>query len=236
MPDFYDAEVSKKLGEDLNEILFDADVDEKVARFLADLNIRKVEAFADLPDSKAEIIDVVGRPAGLDPQNKVACQPLVTAWRRAEADAKALLEARAKGEDTDKDVPLSYEQRQRLDAQAFAYYKFSWPPAWQAASSLIGKLKRFLDKQTDFVPRLETDVRSILEKKANPLFEICLSQKGSVQTQPKDGYSPIQGLWKLRERHFLLMLAYNEAAYPEFASASLTVLFEYHQWIAAGAD
>ncbi|CAK0839361.1 unnamed protein product [Prorocentrum cordatum] len=40
---------------------------------------------------------------------------------------------------------------------------------------------------------------------------------------------PQQGLTKFREQHFQLMIAYNQAAAPEFENASLTVLLDYHQ-------
>ena len=57
------------------------------------------EAFADLAETKTGIVDIVGRAAGLDPNDHVQCQPLKTAWRNTEAQTKAELEANANGED-----------------------------------------------------------------------------------------------------------------------------------------
>ena len=48
---------------------------EVVAKFLVDKKITKLAAFADLADSKAGIVEVVGRPAGLDPADMIACNP-----------------------------------------------------------------------------------------------------------------------------------------------------------------
>ena len=58
-----------------------------------------------------------------------------------------------------------------------------------------------------------------------------MTKGGSFQAQPSAGYSPVHGLWKLRERHFQLMIAYNQASFPDLGNAGLTVLLEYHQWV-----
>lgn len=231
----YSVEVVAKLRQDLLDCLADAGVQEAVAKWLADHNIVKLTAFADLADSKNEIIDVVGRPAGLDPADSVACQPLKTAWRQAEATTKAVLEAKAKGEDPDKDFTLSPEQRERLDDQVLKHYNFSWPPSMISHGTLIGRLRRFYSKRTDYVPRLETDVRNILEKEADPKFKLFISKQGQVEAQSVDEYTSVQGLWTLKERHLQLMIAYNHAAAPEFKNAHLTTLLDYHQWMMSKA-
>lgn len=82
---------------ELHDVPAHCDVGKRIAKFLVDKNIVKMGAFADLADSKAGIVEVVGRPAGLDPSYGMACQPLKSAWRKAEADTKAKLDARAKG-------------------------------------------------------------------------------------------------------------------------------------------
>ena len=114
----YSAEVTAALSEDLLECLLDASVPESVAKFLADKHITKLAAFADLADSKSQIVTIVGRPAGLDHEDAIACQPLMTAWREAEALTKAALEAKARGEDIHKDATMGSEQRERLDISA----------------------------------------------------------------------------------------------------------------------
>ena len=76
MPTTYSAEVTKALSTELHDVLADNDVTECVAKFLADKHIVKLGAFADLADSKSNIVKVVGQPAGLDPGGSIACQPL----------------------------------------------------------------------------------------------------------------------------------------------------------------
>ena len=173
MPAF-SPEVTRALSEDLHDCLLDAGVTEAAAKFLVDKKILKLAAFADLADNKAGIVEVVGRPAGLDPGNMIECQPLKSAWRDAEAKTKASLEAHAKGEDVNKDVTLGSEQRERLDDQLKAHFKVMWPAAWLSTNGLLGKIKRFYDKRTDFVPRIETDVRNILESEPDKFFNVFL--------------------------------------------------------------
>ena len=52
-----------------------------------------------------------------------------------------------------------------------------------------------------------------------------------MQAQADSGHTPVQGLTKFRERHFQLMIAYNQAVCPDFNYVSLSILFEYHQWL-----
>ncbi|CAK0803833.1 unnamed protein product [Prorocentrum cordatum] len=231
MPVSYSAEVAKALSTELRDVLADDDVPENVAKFLVDKNIVKLGAFADLADSKSNIAQVVGQPAGLDPNDSIARQPLKSARRQAEAETKAELEAAAKGDSAEKDISLGTEQRERLDAQVKEYYHFVWPAQWLPANGLMGKLERMHEKHADFAPRLEVDVKSIFEKEVDPLFKMFFSKQGGVQAQAESAYAPVQGLTKFRERHFQLMIAYNQAAAPEFENASLTVLLEYHQWL-----
>ncbi|CAK0903327.1 unnamed protein product [Prorocentrum cordatum] len=123
------------------------------------------------------------------------------------------------------------DQRERLDAQVKEYYHIVWPAQWLPANRPMGKLKRMHEKHADFVPRLEVDVKSILEKEVDPLFNTFFSKQGGVQAEAESARAPVQGLTKLRERHFQLMIAYNQAAAPEFENASLTVLLEHRQWL-----
>ena len=221
----------KALSKELCDVLIDNDVGEDVAKFLISKGIVKLNAFADLADSKSGIVEVIGRAAGLEIDDPIKCQPLKSAWRRAEAETKASLDAKAKGQDPEKDVTMGSEQRLRLDAEVKAYYKFDWPAAWLSGNQLLGKLRRMLEKRTDFVPRLEADVKTVFEKEVDPLFKIFFSKRGVLQAQADSGYTPVQGLTRFRERHFQLMIAYNQAASPDFDTVSLTVLFEYHQWL-----
>jgi hypothetical protein len=51
-------------------------------------------------------------------------------------------------------------------------------------------LKRFYDKRTDFVPKLDTDVRSILETESDTHFKLFVTKGGSFQAQPAKGLLP----------------------------------------------
>ena len=76
-------------------------VPEAQAKWLIGKGITTVAAFSDLADDRSQVADKIARPAGLDPADAVACQPLKTAWRTAEAIVKADLDARARGEDAE---------------------------------------------------------------------------------------------------------------------------------------
>ena len=102
----------------------------------------KLQSFADLADSKAGIVVIVGRPAGLYPDDSMACQQLKLAWTQAEAETKAALDAKAKGEEPDKYAVLGTEPRERLNAQVKCYYHFEWPAQWVSGNRLLGKLTR----------------------------------------------------------------------------------------------
>ena len=60
MPTSYNADITKLLSSELQDVLADCDVEERIAKFLVDKNIVKLGAFADLADSKAGILEVVG--------------------------------------------------------------------------------------------------------------------------------------------------------------------------------
>ena len=109
----------------------------------------------------------MARPSGLNPDDNIKCQPLRSAWCQAEAETKAALEANARGEEVEKNVALGLEQRLKLDAFVKDHYHFVWPATWLSGNTLLGKLKRMYEKRTDFVPRLEADVKNILEKEGS---------------------------------------------------------------------
>ena len=127
------------ISRELKDCLQDAGVPECVAIFLIGRNIKKLEAFADLADTKAEIVDVVGGPAGLDVTDNIATQPLKSAWRNADAAVAAALAARKKGEEMDANYTLTPEKRQRIDDAVDAHNKFRWPaslcPSWPMIST-----------------------------------------------------------------------------------------------------
>ena len=139
------------------------------------------------------------------------------------------MEAQARGEDIHKDATLGTEQRERLDDQVKENFHFTWPAAW-LSNSLLGRLKRFYDT---LCPSL-TLMCVAFWKQSQISISNCLSPNSRL-SQQKAIYSPVHGLWKLRERHFQLMFAYKHAAFPDFDSASLTLLLKYHQWVMSKA-
>ena len=76
MPVVYNADLVKAITKELHDVLSENDVEEPIVKFLVENKIVKLRAFADLADSKANIVEVVGRPAGLDPADNIKSQPL----------------------------------------------------------------------------------------------------------------------------------------------------------------
>eukprot|EP00974_Lingulodinium_polyedra_P074237 7194100-Lingulodinium_polyedra.AAC.1 len=60
------------------DVLEDVGVGQQVIDWLRGKGIRRLEAFADLAETRAGLSQVVARPAGLDPECAIACQPLKT--------------------------------------------------------------------------------------------------------------------------------------------------------------
>jgi hypothetical protein len=105
----YSNEVMISLEGGLVEILLDAQVAEEQAKWLATAHIRTVAAFADLVDDKSQVAAKIGTASGIDIQANdaaVKLQPIKTAWRVADSQFKATLEAKAKGEEIDHERPL----------------------------------------------------------------------------------------------------------------------------------
>ena len=103
------------ISRELQDICADSGATEQVGSRLENKGVRRVEAVADLAESRQEIIEVVGRPAGLDTGDAFACQPLKSAWRAADAAVKAGLGAAARGEESTETYALTPEKRLRVD-------------------------------------------------------------------------------------------------------------------------
>ena len=58
------------ISRELQDIFADSGVTEQVVSWLKTKGVRRVEAFADLAESRQEIIEVVGRPSGPPPPKK----------------------------------------------------------------------------------------------------------------------------------------------------------------------
>ena len=229
----YAESVTKILSRELVDILTEAHVQPEIAEYLATNNVISVSAFADLADDRAGIVAVLARPAGLDPRDPLAVQPVRTAWRAADAEAKLQLEAKIKGETPEQEAILSQDQRNKIDRSAESYYHFVWPPALLANDQLMGRLVRFYLKKTRYVPKL-SQTRALNDKTVESTtmtIKIDKHRRSTPQAQTEDEDIQIQGLWMMIRLHMILMIAYNQAASPDFDAASLTELLAYHVWV-----
>ena len=151
------------MSKELSDIFADAGVTRAVADWLLGKGIRRIEAFADLAESRQQIVEVVGRPVGLDPDDAFQCQPLRTAWRNAEAAVKASLGAAARGEESIETYAFTPEKRQRVDGAVEKAFGFRWPANLCPDDSLLGKLERFYHKKYKYTPKIQ-ETRNVLER------------------------------------------------------------------------
>ena len=232
-PKVYSDTVTKTLTRGLVDILAEAHVQDVVAEYLASRNIVSVTAFADLADDRSGIVQVLARPAGLDPRDPLEVQPIRTAWRAAEAEAKVQLESKIKGETPEQESTLSQDQRNKIDRSAETYYHFIWPPALLANDQLMARLVRFYQKKTRYVPKL-AQTRALNDKVVEATavtIKIDKHKRSTPQAEEVEEDVQIQGLWMMIRLHMILMIAYNQAASPDFDTASLTELLAYHVWV-----
>ena len=159
----YTAEVTDTLQKALYEILDEARVTQEVAKWLADQGITKLEAFADLADSKAEIVQIVGRGAGLDIDNAIKCQPLKTAWRQAEAQVKGQTASQASGQQPEPSFTMTPEARHNLGNAVVKHFNFRWPTSIIPSSGLISKINAIYTRKLQETPRIQ-EARSLLDK------------------------------------------------------------------------
>ena len=229
----YTDEACNKLSTELRECLEEHNVTENVAKWLAEQNITKIEAFADLAESKKEIIDAVGRPAGIEVGDPIKCQPLKTAWRYAEARAKATLDAEMSGKEPEVAFCMTAEQRQKLDATVEAKFKFRWPANLTPASGIIAKLENVYRKKLQETPKV-TEARSILDK-GTQAMKVTLSfhegQQSVMGRTTTDNEPDVNNMWAFRCKHMTLMIAYVQAGGPEFTWADMATMLDYHEWV-----
>ena len=216
---------------ELRDILQDNFVQEEVITWLANNRIFTVAAFADLADDRQQIVDAVIAPAGLDKANAIACQPIRTAWRIAEATTKAALEARAKGEEVEGSFALSTDQRRRLDHNVKAHFNFRWPTTLSPGDTLLGKLGRFFTKKTRFCPRLE-EVKTVYDRAEKTKVTLQMGGGGAITgLREEHAEDKVGNVWTFRNKHLVLMIAYVHAGSPTFDHADLTELLDYHEWL-----
>ena len=235
----YASGILKVLSSDLVDILADSRVPETVAKFLADKGITKVSAFADLADSKAEICTVLEEASTtITFPDNIAMQPVKSAWREADAKTKADMDARAKGEDPAKELPIGHDERRKMDEQVEAHHSFAWPAELLAGDILLGKLRRLNLKRSRHVPKL-SEVKSILDHTELGGKILLYFEQGKTDGMPRgkimDPEVVIQGLWSFKYKHQTLCVGYNHAAAPNFKDAELTTMLEYHEFVMSKA-
>ncbi|CAK0832728.1 unnamed protein product, partial [Prorocentrum cordatum] len=153
----YDDALGRQLDVNLRNLLEECRVQPEIAQWL-------VGAFSDLADSKEQIVKVLHMAgATIDVNDPVKCQPVKTAFRRALAITKAEDDARARGEDIDREATLGSEDRKRLDKNTAQHYNFHWPQTMLVDDATMGRLIKMFTKKTRYVPRLG-EIRNLMEK------------------------------------------------------------------------
>ena len=231
----YSAELARKLDVNLRNLLEECRAPADIAQWLADKGIMQVGAFSDLADSKDQIVKVLhDAGAPVDAADALKCQPIKTAFRRALAMTKAEDEARAKGEDIDREATLSSDDKKRLDKNTADHFKFQWPQTLLMDDATMGRLVKMVMKKTRYVPRLG-EIRNPMEKGPEHAGKILLEismRSGSIKGRhgtPEE--VAIGGLIQFCRRHLMLMIGYAQAAGPDWEKASLTTLLDYHEWV-----
>lgn len=229
----YSAEITQKLDRDLVDVFDETGFPEELAKYCADNGVTKVMAFADLAESKAEIVKIMARVAALDAEDPIKCQPIKSAWRIADARAKAALDAAATGKEVETIRIMGPTERAKVDAAAEKRFSFRWPPTLMPCSALLAKIEAVYRKFLKETPRIQ-EARSILDKGALT-SQVTFSWKPGANnvmgtTAEEDG-PEVTSIWAFRTKHQILMIAYVHADAPDFAVADLTTVLDYHEWL-----
>ena len=229
----FSAAVTAKLDRELLEIFEEAAFPENLTLYCAQNNLTKVMAFADLAESKAEVVKIFARVSELDANDPLKCQPVKSAWRIADARTKAALEAEATGKEPETIRTMGPTERAKVDAAVEAQYAFRWPTSLLPHSSLLTKIEAIYRKQLKETPRIQ-EARSILDKGA-ATSQVQFSWKPGTHnlmgTTVEDDGPEVPTLWAFKTKRQILMIAYVHADAPEFAKADLTTLLDYHEWL-----
>eukprot|EP00973_Karenia_brevis_P003066 420592-Karenia_brevis.AAC.1 len=94
------------ISDELQRLLRKHGVDKKVEEYCTEHKIMTISQFAELADSKADVVEGICMPAGLDTNNRPICGPVKSAWRDAEALVEASLDRVRKGKMNDLDDPI----------------------------------------------------------------------------------------------------------------------------------
>ena len=193
----YHADIHKALQRKFVEVLLDTRVPEAQVKWLIDKNITTIAAFNDLADDRTQVAEQIAKPAGLDPKDAVACQPLKTAWRQAEAIVRADLEARARGEEQEVDAAMSETARKRVDTSWKEHHKLSFPPTWVPANCTLGLVKKLIESRLATTYEIHK-VKCLVEReaRADTILLKLRPAKGSVCHEEVSEEQLIVGLWE----------------------------------------
>ena len=232
----YAPDVQKALQRKLHEVFLDAQVQEAQVQWLIGKNITTIATFNDLADNCTQVAEKIAKPAGLDSKDSIACQPLKTAWRLAEAIVRAELEARARGEDREADTILAETARKRIDSSWIEHHKISFPPTWVPANSTLGTVKRHIESRAATTIEIHK-VKCLVEREArtDAILLKLKPTKTSIAHEEITEEQHIATLWEFVYKHRTLMLAYAMAVAPEWKTADLSLLLEYHEFVISKA-
>ncbi len=153
-----------------------------------------------------------------------------TLWRQAEALAQTELTARSRGEDVAVETAIDPDVRRRIDQHFKTHFNFMFPSNWLINDTGLNKLKRFHEKKSSQVLRVQ-DVRSIIEKdvQAHQIL-VRFNDNSAANLSMPSGASDNEslGLWQFQHRHLILMIGHALAAAPDWDSADLTTCLSYH--------
>ena len=221
----YSAAVHGALQRKLSEVLLDSKVPEAQAKWLIGKGITTVAAFNDLADDRSQVADKIARRAGLDPADGVACQPLKTAWRTAEAIVKADLDARARGEEAETEKVMTEAAQKRIDESWEGHYHLSFPPTWVPANSTLGAVKRQLETRAAATMEVHK-VKCLVEReaKADTIVLKLKPAAGTLRQEKLTEERQVASIWEFLYKHRTLMLACAMAAAPESRPTSRSCL------------
>ena len=192
-------------------------VSEPVRQYLLSKNMITLGQFAGLADDKKDVGDGICLPAGIDPTERLLCQPVKSAWQEAEAYVIAELTQIKKGKFTDLDDPIDPEVRIKKTSNFNDYYHIRLPAHLIGSDTLAGPCVREHERKTPTVQDLQK-VNSLAHKSGGRD-----KSDGHV-----DGDRP-STRYRVMYKHRVLMNTLALAVAPEWADADWSVLLDYHE-------
>ena len=142
----------------------------------------------------------------------------------------------ARGEEAETEKVMTEAARKRIDESWDGHYHISFPPTWVRANSTLGAVKRQLETRAAAIMEVHK-VKCLVEREAKT-DTIVLKLKpaaGTLRQEKLTEEQQVASIWEFLYKHCTLMLAYAMAAAPEWASADLSLLLEYHEFVISKA-